>query len=318
MARALILGGSGFVGHAIAARLIHDGQRVSVLNRGTRPVAGAEQLLADRDDPDAMRAALARRAFDWVIDTSALTGQRVQNAATALDDRFASWLHLSSASVYAADGRWPMREDHPLGGEAQRAEYATGKLAAEQAVARFAAAAPRPIAIVRPPYIYGPGNHAREEWLWARMLRGRPILVPNEGATPLQFLYARDLADLAVALLESPRSLGIETFNAAHAATTSIARYVELLAAAIGVRARVVHVPYGRLDVTPRSFFPFRDYPCVLDVARIEARLGWRASVDLAMGLAETLASYDRVELEKAHGDHAAEDAILARLARGA
>ena len=61
--KALILGGSGFVGRRLAEILATSDVDTTVLNRGVTPVAvppGVKRITADRTDLAAMRAALGR------------------------------------------------------------------------------------------------------------------------------------------------------------------------------------------------------------------------------------------------------------------
>ncbi|RJT31452.1 NAD-dependent epimerase/dehydratase family protein [Mesorhizobium waimense] len=54
--RTLVIGGSGFVGHAVVRALVAEGHAVSVLNRGTRPLIGVEQLIPTATTPKPSRA----------------------------------------------------------------------------------------------------------------------------------------------------------------------------------------------------------------------------------------------------------------------
>ncbi|MES0214221.1 hypothetical protein NKL07_02185 [Mesorhizobium sp. C280B] len=47
----LVIGGSGFVAHAIVRALMADGRGLALLNRGNRSVDGTEQRVADRNEP---------------------------------------------------------------------------------------------------------------------------------------------------------------------------------------------------------------------------------------------------------------------------
>ena len=62
--RALVLGGSVFVGKRLVRALLAQDAEVAVLNRGKTPTAlpdGVEHLVADRTDTASMRSALGDR-----------------------------------------------------------------------------------------------------------------------------------------------------------------------------------------------------------------------------------------------------------------
>ena len=312
MADWLVLGGSYFVGRGIVDGLLEAGHRVSVLNRGTREVPNARQLVADRHQPEQLAAAVGDQRFDWIIDCCCYTAPEARSAYTALAAHARGWLHLSSAAVYADGAPIPAPEAGPLGASQVWGAYGLDKLAAERELEGLARSSATPIVALRAPYIYGPGeNPDRDPWLWARLLRGRPILIPNQGATPIQFLHTQDLARAVLGIAAGCRKPGFAVFNAAESTAYSIRSYVELLAEVARVSADLRPIDYARLGVTPRSFFPFRDTPCVLDVSTIRERLGWEAQLDLRQGLTHTLASHPRSDLVDSSLDTRAEDALL-------
>ena len=74
--KTLVLGGTRFIGLFLVKELLARGHQVAVLNRGLTQAdlpKEVERLRADRDDPAAMKAALARRSFDAVLDLSGYT-----------------------------------------------------------------------------------------------------------------------------------------------------------------------------------------------------------------------------------------------------
>ena len=71
--RALVLGGSVFVGKRLVHALLAAGAEVAVLNRGKTPTAlpdGVERLVADRTDTASMRSRSATATWDAVFDVS--------------------------------------------------------------------------------------------------------------------------------------------------------------------------------------------------------------------------------------------------------
>ena len=112
----LVIGGSGFVGHAIVRALLAEGHGLSLLNRGSRPVAGTIQLTADRNDPSALASALGDRRFDAVVDTNCYTPQQAGMLVEALGGRVATAVVVTSVAVYADNVRQPPTETEPTGG----------------------------------------------------------------------------------------------------------------------------------------------------------------------------------------------------------
>ena len=313
--RVIVIGGSGFVGSALVPELLARECEVVVINRGSRPVDRVENLAADRNDPDALAEASRRiEGADAVIDTCAYTGRQVEIAWELLAGRVRRWVHLGSAAVYVDSPRRPAREEDEIGGAEVWAQYGRDKSDADA----FLLAQDAPgVCILRPPYLYGPRNDVdRETFVWSRLLRGRRVVLPSHGATPLQFLHVADLARaLARAALEG---FPDRVYNIAGGSSTTAEEWVRLLARLIDVpedRA-FVHAGSAAGTLQARQYFAFRDYPCWVDDERIRAA-GWRPSFDLESGFRQTLESVDLRELAQRRIDTEWEDLVLKRLDAG-
>src|SRR3989440_8146537 len=193
--RLLILGGTQFLGRAIAAHACATGHDVTCAARGVTGAAadGARFIRVDRDDADGL-APLARETFDAVIDVSRHPGQ-VRRAVQALKPRAAHWTLVSTVSVYA-DNRTPgQRADTaplkaPTAPEIERSTeetYGFAKVACEQAVGDNAF-------ICRAGLIVGPEDPTGRFTYWpARLARGGEVLSPGTPQDLVQFVDVRDL-----------------------------------------------------------------------------------------------------------------------------
>ncbi|MEZ4313109.1 MAG: NAD-dependent epimerase/dehydratase family protein [Polyangiaceae bacterium] len=310
----LILGGSGFVGTTLVRRLLDRGHSVTLLNRGRSPVEGTEQLVADRNDRGQMSSAASRLGFvDAVIDTSCYLGSQAELAWECFSPRTRRLVHLGSAAVYKeTPGRAPTENDE-IGGAAVWGDYGRDKSAADAFL--IEQRGPIPCAILRPPYLYGPGNDSdRETFVWSRALRGRKIVIPGDGMTPIQFLHVEDLASAIICLLDA----GFENtrvYNVAAAEKVTLSDYVARLSAICGAAD-----PTGVLAgehagaFQPRQYFPFRDYPCIVDTDRLKRDLDWEPSFDFAGGFRHTFERAQPNTLATRTLDTTVEDAILARV----
>jgi dTDP-glucose 4,6-dehydratase len=286
--RVLVLGGSYFVGRHIALSFRARGHEVTLLNRGTRAIA-LPGIVADRNDEQALHAALAGQSFDIVVDTSCYDSRQALSAVSALGGRFRRWIFVSTAAVYDDSAPRPLHESARASGSRIWGEYGIKKAAAEAALSL---ALGSKLVVVRPGYVYGPHNIlARETFLWSRLLRRRALFVPGMGATPASFVYAQDLADMVCELAHINEAAG-RTYNVAHPTVVTLEQWVHAAAQAAQVEARIVHVPAGTLSVTARDFFPLRDHDLSLAVHRLELETGLVARTSLQAGLAATFAGY--------------------------
>lgn len=305
----LVIGGSGFVGKALVPTLLAAGHAVTVLNRGNSPVAGVRQICADRNDPGQMQA--HARAYDAVIDTSCLNRDQAEIAYGAFGTS-GRWIYLSSASVYRDPARALPKETDPLGGAEVWGAYGADKSAADEFLAQRAR---MPIAILRPPYLYGPHNNVdRETFVWSRVLTQRPIVVPGDGTEQMQFLHIADLAEIMCHFASAdfgPRAV----FNVAHPDTMNAETWVRETAAAVGQTPKILLGRDVAPDVPARDVFPFRDVNCALDVSAFVAQTGWTFRYDFREGIRQTAAQYVRADLMALSPTKTGEAQVLERIA---
>lgn len=211
--RLLVLGGTVFVGHAVAAEALRRGHEVVCAARGSNPVpAGATLVEVDRDSDDGLAPLIGE--FDAVVDVAPLSYPWVANALRDLGDRVRHWTFVSTVNVYrdnATSGQTPatgpLRE--PITEHATREEiltkedgsdiYGAIKVASENAVRE--AMGDRAF-IVRPGLVTGTGDGSDRFGYWpGRFARGGRVLVP-EVDQPMQIIDVQDLARWTVTAAE--------------------------------------------------------------------------------------------------------------------
>ena len=212
----LIIGGTKFLGRAVADEALARGHELTLFNRGeTNPelFAEAERLQGDRHGD---LAVLAGRTWDAVIDPSGYTPAAVRASAQALRDS-GRYVFISSVSVYADFSTGPTEEspvaelgDLPV--DELTSDYSNygplKALAEEEARSVFGERA----LVIRPGLIVGPNDPTGRVTYWARRLeRGGEILAPAPPERTSQFVDVRDLAAWTVDAVENGLS---GTFNA--------------------------------------------------------------------------------------------------------
>lgn len=200
MPRAVVLGGTGSIGQAIARRLIPVGWSVELTGRtgGRLPAdlirAGVEFRQADRSDIPMLRETMSGGA-DLLVDCACYTAVDARSLLPFLSD-VESAVMISSKAVYVDErGRHvnsespphfplPIRESQPTvtpaDGDYRTAEgYASNKVAAEQVLLESGA----PVTVLRPSKVHGAGAQRPREWVFVkRVLDQRPaVLLANQG-----------------------------------------------------------------------------------------------------------------------------------------
>ncbi len=207
--RILVVGGTSFVGRALAWSAWHHGHEVTVLNRGrtASDLPGVvDHLVGDRHGD---LSALAGRTFDATIDVIAYRPVDVDRLADALGDRGGRHLQISSVSAYrdpehdgATEDELELWDDEGLdpASRVSAATYGPLKAACERAARRRFG---DDVTIVRPTYVVGAHDHTLRFPYWvARARRGGPVAVPGPREARLQWIDARDLAEFTLGALE--------------------------------------------------------------------------------------------------------------------
>lgn len=214
----LILGGTAFLGRAVARAALARGIDVTCLARGTaEPPPGVLLVRGDRDLDDGL-APVAGRRWDAVLDVTRQPGQ-ARRAVRDLDTEH--FVLVSSASVYTDLSR-ERSEDapthEPLAGDTMTSpeDYGPAKVACEDVV-RAACAS---WTVVRAGLIGGAedasGRSGYYPWRFAHPT-GDDVLVPPDLDFPVAMV---DVEDLAAWLVDCAAERAQGTFNVTGPTTT--------------------------------------------------------------------------------------------------
>jgi nucleoside-diphosphate-sugar epimerase len=305
--KALVLGGSQFVGLHTVRELVGRGHDVTVLNRGRTEVRlpdGVERLVADRRDGESMRAALAGRDWDAVFDVSGFImvamGADAADLVELLDGRVGAYVYTSSIMAYAPSGMFPWDEGFPTVDEGPNT-YGGFKRAIEESLLERHARTGFPASVVRPAAIYGPDNNIydMEMACFLRLLRGLPIILPHDGLVTGSYGHVDDLCRAMVDMATHPEAPG-EIFNITAEGVTAN-EYVSVLAEIVGRPADVVYLPskyVGKLAKPAYGHLFGALHHAVLSIAKAQERLGFQPEYDFRNGHAQTFEWFMGAELD--------------------
>ena len=313
--KALVIGGSGFVGQALVKKLLKNECDVTLLNRGHKLIEKTQQLIADRTISSQMKKAaeMAPHSFDVVIDISSYSQENSEIAWECFAHHTPHWIHLSTVAVYKSSQKRPPLETDEIGGAEIWRDYGRTKSEAEFFL-QTQILGPR-VTILRPPYIYGPGNNLdRETFIWSRVLQGKPVIIPGDGNTPLQFIHVDDLSEFFVYAFFRSNESHVAVYNVAAREQVTMKQYVASLADIIGLSDPGVCGGTETSGFNARQYFPFRDYPCWANVDKIHADLGWQQQFSFSDGFKQTWYSLDHDMLKERNLDTSVESQILARV----
>lgn len=248
--RALVTGAQGFIGRSQVAQLSRRGWQVVAMDltapRDTPP-PGVTVVTADLRVPEQWRPALA--GVDVVVHLASAHLQvdlpesvywetNVKSLRPLLeasrDAGVKHFVHTSSVGVHGSLAAVPGDEDSPL---APESVYEQTKAAGEEAVRGFLTdAGPMGVTIVRPAWVYGPGDPRTERILRA-VSRGRFIMFGN-GRNHRHPIYIDDYVAGIERLLLKPETYG-RTYILAGPAYLTSRELIEAAERVTGGKARI-------------------------------------------------------------------------------
>jgi len=294
-AKIYVAGHRGMVGSALVRRL----QKAGYTNILVRTHAELDLL-----DQAATHAFLAQEKPDFIFIAAAIVGGINANNTLRADFIYrnlmveanlihGAWLagvqrlcFLGSSCIYPRDCPQPIREDYLLTGPLEQTNepYAIAKIAGIKLCESYNRQHGTQYFSAMPTNLYGPNDNydlAKSHVLPALIrkaheakLRGeRDLVVWGSGMPRREFLYADDLADACVFLMEQGIANGF--YNVGVGEDVTICELAEIVMSVIGFSGGIVF-DTSKPDGTPRK---------LLDVSRLRG-IGWQARTSLRQGIA--------------------------------
>lgn len=302
MPRYLVTGGAGFIGAAIARRLLERGDEIVIVDnlssgdRGNVP-PGARLVVGDIRDERCWTTLddQGAKGVDAILHLAAQPSAEISHEDPLRDfdtnargtllmlqwaarRRIERVLHASTMGVYGS-AEMPLVEDRPL---APESFYGVSKVAAESAVSLFGRSGGA-TTIFRMFNVFGPGQNlvnlrqGMASIYLAYVLRGDPVLVKGSLDRFRDLVYIDDVVDAWMRSLDHPAAVGA-TYNVGTGVRTTVRELVDAVIRAAGEVA-------GRYPVTVAGGTAGDVHGTVADITRVTHDLGWTPRVALEEGL---------------------------------
>lgn len=308
----LVIGGLGFIGVNLTARLVREGARLTVLTpvrerhtvqADTFERQGVRIVEGDLRDPGVARHLV--QGQDLVINLSGQSGavRSMEDPWTDLDVNLcgtltvlealrvgnpaAKYVCVGSRLEYGKPTSLPVKEDDlgpPL------CLHAIHKRTIEDYLQLYGHLFGLRYAIARVTNPYGPGQPSGRTAYGVinRMIHlaiaDQPIPIYGDGTQLRDYIHVDDVVAALLALAESSRADGL-AFNVASGKGTGL---VDVATQIIGIAGggRITHVAWPPLaeQIETGDF--------VADISRIHREIGWAPAVPLAEGLVRTVSFY--------------------------
>ncbi len=283
---------------------------MTLLNRGITRAdlpGSIHRLNVDRTDHRQMRRALLAKSFDVVVDFVLYRGEEAQTIIELFRDSTDHYIALSSGQVYLVreGGQRPYREEDYAGRlmpapkqnsyAYEEWRYGMLKRDAEDLLMREWEGSGFPSTILRLPMVNGardPFNRLYNYYL--RLRDGGVVVVPTTPNYPLNHVYAQDVVNVLLQLIESGAGVG-RAYNISQDEHVSHDEFLGLLAHIMGVRLITIQVK--RSELVANGFLPdcapFSErWMSALDNSRSKTELGI-VYTPLRDYIAELVAHYD-------------------------
>jgi NADH dehydrogenase len=242
-----VLGGTGFIGREIVARLARDGHAVKVLTRASRvhrdlrvlPSVGI--VRADAHDAEALRREFA--GCDVVINLVGILNERRLGNGSREFRRVHTELPLKVVQACKAAGVRRYLHMSGLKADARNgpSHYLRSKGEAEDGIRRECAAGSPEFVIFQPSVVFGPHDEFVNKF--AAILKVTPGVLPLACAdAKFAPVYVGDVAEAFVRCLER-RDVAGRTFQLCGPEVISLGGIVRLTAQTLGLRRWVLPLP---------------------------------------------------------------------------
>ena len=295
--KVLLLGGSGFIGSRLAARLADAGHQVTVFARGLSgtvieaPDPRVARIIGDINDVDAIAHALPgcevvvhligstvpSRSVSHPTEEFAkvlLPGVRVLDACVGSSVQKIVFLS-SGGTVYGVPTATPVPESHTL---SPTNAYGLSKLTFEHFLSIYRYHHGLEYNVLRLSNPYGSGQRPGfgqgviATWMH-RILAGESLEIWGDGNVVRDYLCVDDAVSAIKLSVESTPSSRV--FNVGSGVGHSLSEVLGILEAVTGRSLDVAYKPQRKLDV-----------PCnILDIALIQKELGWVPTTSLDEGM---------------------------------
>ena len=323
---ALLVGGTGPTGPAIAQGLASRGYTVTIAHRGEHElpeVMEFEHLHGDVFSEDDFVRMVAGRTFDVTVATYG----RLRSVAKVMQGKTGHFISVGGVPVYRGffdPTRFepvglpiPTREDAQLATEAEDGKsYRVSR--SEEILFELHPRATH----FRYPFVYGPRQLAPREWcVVRRILDGRSaIVLPDGGLTLVPFGYVDNLAHALLLAVDQPAAAQSEVFNCGDDEKLTIAQVVSLVARELNHQLEIVSMPADLAIPARPLMMGHLSTHRVVDTSKLRDRLGYRDVVPAREAVARTArwlvenpperGGYEEFALQDPF-DYAAEDTLI-------
>ena len=304
MENILITGVNGFIGSALAARLLSQGKRIVGLVRDRNYKSRRDILdrisvaYGDLSDINAVRYAVTKYEVDTIFHLGAIAVLRmgIIDPVTCWETNIMGTVNVleaaraakhvrkvvvaSSDKAYGTHTNLPYVEDMAL---LPSDPYGTSKACTDLIARSYADTYGMDISVVRSGNVFGPGDLNRSRLIPGsilKLLEGKPpVIYKLVGAYRREFMFIEDVIDAYIKIADF--GLPGEPYNIGGSGFQTIIKTIEMIIEEMGVNL----VP----EIVEKEFVEIKEQ--YLDASKL-MRLGWSCRYPIRDGIREAVAWY--------------------------
>lgn len=297
--KVLIIGGTRFLGAAIARELLARNHDVTLLHRGRTPgnlPDAVKHILGDAREPSFVEAHIRDGQFDACVDTILGTAELAWYLPL-LHNHCGQLVHCGSAGVYAPLVHAPARETDPTPCPPEFGGFAA-KRDQDEAVVRFHEKTGFRACSLRISNVFGAGDVPLDIWGWRnpayfqRLADGAEIWIPNDGRAFLQPVHVEDLARGFGDVLEADDRVAGEIYNLSSPYAVTLTEYARLAKELVGSTSAFRYAPAEEILATGKCNAGGLRFVCEhmsVDTTKARDELGYEPRIEVREGLADSL-----------------------------
>jgi len=273
----LLLGGTGFIGSALAERLRQDKVPIYVVGRHDEetlaqilPQCGTVVHLASSTTPGSSASEPILELGNLSLTLRLLELMQTQPETHLI-------FFSSGGTVYGSPIRLPVTEDSPI---TPLSNHGAGKIA-QEAFCRAFRAKGHAVTIVRPSNAYGPGQTLRHGFGLVRTMlecarSGMPLEIWGDGENVRDYVYIDDIVEATIHLIKL--SHDSSTYNLGSSVGYSVNQLRLIVEQVSGIKLNITYQPTRKIDVRA----------IILDSSRLQKLLSWSPRTRIDGGVKST------------------------------
>lgn len=254
--KVLFIGGTGIISSTISKKLLENGCKLYLINRGNRNQilpAGVKEIKVDINNEEEVAAKISGLEFDVVADFIAFVPEQLERDYRLFKGKTKQFMYISSASAYQKPlSNYRINEGTPLSNPYW--EYSRNKIACEEYLMKLYRDEGFPVTIIRPSHTYDErsiplGVHGNKgSWqVIKRMLQGKPVIIHGDGTSLWTMTHNTDFAEGFIGLMGNLHAIG-ESVQITSDESLTWNQIYTAIANALGVKLNAVYVSSSFLD----------------------------------------------------------------------